>query len=112
MKAQRADQFGHPEILQRGAEEDGRQVARAVPLGIERGVAALRQLDLVGDVGRDGGVGVDPSLIAPSGTVGPVGGARGQVEHALELAAHANRPVHRRDVQRQHVRDLVHQLER
>jgi hypothetical protein len=49
-----AQQFAHPEIVERTAEIDRRQVALAIGLRVERRAQPLRHLDLLAQFGECG----------------------------------------------------------
>ena len=114
----RVDQFGDAEILQRDAEVDRGQVAVAIGLEVELGIAALRQLDLLAPCRAlrasrmaSGSSSAVELRRSPSRRRRPCA-AELEIVDALELAAHADRPAQRADVEREHVGDLVEQLER
>ena len=111
MAAERVDQLGDTEVLQRGAEIDGRQVAVAIRLAIEFGIAGLGQLDLFGDLGGQRRRVVHLAVKGAAIALGAADLAGGEVENAFEQPAHADRPAHRCDVERQDVGDLIEQFE-
>ena len=89
----RLDQLGDAEVLERRAEIDRGQVAVAIGLEVELGIAGLRQLDLLGHLGGQLGIGVAPAEELLARPFGPADRAAGEVEHALELPAHPDRPA-------------------
>nr|GFD61124.1 hypothetical protein [Tanacetum cinerariifolium] len=78
----------------------------AIGLGIEGGIAGLRELDLLGPALRQYrrrfGLAEKGAAVA----LGAADGVGDEIEHALELAAHPHRPAHRRHVEREHVGDF------
>jgi hypothetical protein len=56
----RVDQFGNAEILERRSEIDRRQVAVAIGIQIEFGIARLCQLHFLGDFGGQFGISLRP----------------------------------------------------
>ena len=109
----RIDQFGHAEVLERGAEIDRGQVAVTIGLQVESGIAGLGQFDFLGNVRRNAAFANRIALAQEFAAV-PFGAADrigGKVEHALELAPHADRPGHRADIERQGVGHFVQRFE-
>ena len=119
------DQFGNAEFFQRRAEIDRGQVAMPIGFGIECAIAVQRQLGLFLQMGQPlRGNGIGQCRIVEPGIVGHLPFERTavarwltqdiavQVVNAFELATHADRPTHRRDIEREHVGDLVEQFER
>ena len=121
----RLDDLLDPEILQRRSEIDRRQVAIAIGLEIERRIALAAEQAFLGHArdaigaeifGEDrvfralGLHGLAAEFLAVA--FGQMQLAGLEVEHAFEQPAHADRPAHRRDVERQLVGDLVEQFER
>ena len=111
MARDRLDQFGNAEILERAAEIHRRQVAIAERLEIEFGIADLRQFDFLGEHFRDRGVAIAGAGEFLRRPLGPRDAAGGEIEHAFELPAHPHRIGLRRHVEREHIGDLVEQLE-
>ena len=120
---QPVEQRPHAEIAQGTAEEHRRQVALAVALQREVGQGTLDQRQLLVRARPAGPRGTRMARLLPragttSSELEPAALAQqhvvaaGEVEHALEVLAHADRPVHRRRVQRQPVVDLVQELDR
>ena len=109
---ERGDQLGRPEILERGAEIDRGEITVAIRFRVELRIARLRQLDLVAYVVGQDRLGVDLALEGAAVALRPADRPALQVQDTLERAAHADRPAHRRDIQREHVGDLVEQFER
>ena len=108
---QSLDQLGHAEALQRRTEIDRRQVAAAIGVDVEFGIADLGELDLLGKAIGDFGFAIALACEFLRRAFGPRDAAGGKIEHAFELAAHADRIGLRTDVEREHVGDLVEQFE-
>ena len=121
---QQLEQGVHAVTAQRAAEDDGGQVAGAVGIGLEIRVGGARQFHVL--AGRGQHVGGEQRVeigVADAGARdGPAEGSAldlggrqkalaGEVVTAVELAAHAERPHHRRDIELQGFVDLVEQLE-
>ncbi len=104
------DQFGDAEVLERRSKIDRRQIAVAEGFEVEFRIATARQLDLVGEALGDRG-GVARTEIFTRGAFGAGDGIGREIEQALKLAPHANRPHLRADVERQHIGHLVQRLE-
>jgi hypothetical protein len=94
----RLDQVGDAEALKCRSEVDRRQVAGAIGIEIELGVADLRQVDFLGELGRQFGR-IDH--LAAKLTAVALGHAQPpacEIEHAMEQTAHADRPALRRHI--------------
>src|SRR3546814_12695295 len=78
----------------------------------ERRIAHLRQFDLVARARGQRGRRLDLAVELAARPLGPRDAVVRDVVHPLERAAHAHRPTHRRDIQGEHVGDLVEQFER
>ena len=122
--AKRVDQFGDAEQLERGPEIDRRQVARAIAVEVEFGIAALRQFGFLAQLfERMGGEEIGQLRIVEAGELvagavkllGRAGGLHqavgGEVVDPFELAAHAGGPAHRADVELELVGDFIEQAE-
>jgi len=121
----RLDQLLDPELLERRAEIDRRQITVLIGRQIKMAIAALCQLAFAGQpleralaqhlgqfrIIQTGKLLRHPViLLAVAGRLVQLVAL--QVIDALELTAHAGRPAHRTDVQSQLVGDLVEQVER
>ena len=107
----RLDQFGDAEILQRRSEIDRRQIAVAIGVEIEFGIADLRQLDILRHFLGQFDIGLALALEFLRRALGPRDPAGRKIEHALEFAAHPHRIGLGAHIERQHIRDLVEQFE-
>ena len=121
MRADGVEQIADAEILQRRAEEHRAQMAFAERLQVERLAGVAHQLDLLGDrVGVEIGIERrdlgDAHLAQGAGLAGvalqQTHAAAFDRDGADEIAAAADRPVHRRGVERERLLDLVEQIER
>ena len=111
-----------PKLRQRGAEEDRRQMALAERLEVERLAGLVHQLELVLDRRRRrdwhcGAASAAISICCAAPVLAPSPSSSrtpplAQVVGADEIAAAADRPGHRRGVERQRLLDLVEQIER
>ena len=119
--AEAFQQIADAEIAQRAAEIDRRQMTLAKRLEIERLAGFRHQRQFILD-GADVEIGVvagkvgDVDLLRGAGlgaaALEQTHAAIGDVIGAEEIAAAADRPGHRRGVERQRLFDLVEQLER
>ena len=107
----RLDQLGDAEILQGRSEIDRGQIAIAIGFQIKFGIADLRQFDVFREALGDLRIAVARAEEFLARSLRPRDAAAGEIEHAFELAAHADRIGLRADIEREHVRDLVEQLE-
>ncbi len=87
----RLDQFGDAEILQRRPEIDRRQIAVAIGVEIEFGIADLRQFDILRHFLGQLDIGLALTLEFLRRTLGPRDPAGRKIEHALEFTAHPHR---------------------
>ena len=87
----RVNQFADTEVLERGTEKDGRQIAVAIGFQIEFGIADPRQLDLFGQLGRQIArrLALAQELLAVAFRDGH--GPAGEIENTPEQPAHAKR---------------------
>ena len=118
--AETFEQIADAEIAQRRAEIDRRHVAFAERSEIERLAGFRHQRQLVGDL-ADVEIGVAPGEFGDVDLFGRTGlgaaafeqadAAGGNVVGAEEIAAAADRPGHRRGVERQRLFDFVEQFE-
>ena len=109
----RTHQFAHAEILECAAEEDGCQMARAIDLGVEVGTGAAGQRDIFQQLrlqvfGQYPGqrFAADALVLSEHGEL-----IAQQIEDALEVQPHADRPYHRRAIELELVGNFVHQFE-
>ena len=123
--ADAAQELAHAEIVERRAEEDRRHVALAIGFGIETLGQAARHLDFVAQpLQRGGGQQLRQLRIVEAGAAYRLGHARmfaaieqqqrvvEEIVGAEEIAAHADRPARRDDIERELALDLVEQIER
>ncbi len=124
MLAQRVDQFGDAEKFERRAEIDRRQIAGAIAVKVEFGIAALRQFRFLPQPFErlirkqfaqlrvvEAGDMRFPALELARRAGRLAQAVRGEVVNAFELAAHACGPAHRADVKLQLVGDFIEQAE-
>ena len=123
--ANAAQEFAHAEIVERRAEEHRRHVALAIGFGIEALGQAARHLDFVAQpLQRGFGKQFRQLRIVEAGATHRLGHARmlaaieqqqrvvEKIVGAEEIAAHADRPARRHDVQGQFPLDFVEQVKR
>ena len=118
--AERAEQFGHRHGLQRRAEDHRRQMAGAIGLEIELGIADARQFQRL-ERSLDHRVGgqrvIEQQFVRVLEFLQHRAGRRQdalahQIDDALEIDALPERPDHRRHIERQRVGDLVEDSDR
>ena len=119
-----AEQLLHRVVAERAAEEHRRQVPLAESLEVELRIAGAGERHLLAEILQDRRAHMfgQSLVVRPGDLDSPVEGAaaplrggeqhvRLEVEGAEEIRAHADRPDHRRGVERQLRFDLVEQLE-
>ena len=113
------EQFAHAELPERAAEIDRRQMAGAIGVEIEGGRAFAREFHFLAEHGELLGAHIVRDLAAREArrflalahaVIGNEAVALG-IENAFQQAAHAGGPDHRRGIERELRRDLVHQIE-